>query len=77
MCKIIQQGMSSYQLIEIPSTDIQATLVLIHALAKILNIHLAGAGALCHIGLSRGNIGLRGLSCRATSEETTDGVAYR
>lgn len=69
------------QLIQIPPADGQAALVLIHALAEVVDVRLAGAalvGSLALLVLLRevGVLG-RGLGGRggAAAEEAADGVA--
>lgn len=83
----IQQGETlSYQLVQVPSTDGQVALVVIHALAEVLHIRLAGrvlpgVAALVQVVVHRLGLGSRSLlglgrgAAGATGEEAADGVA--
>jgi hypothetical protein len=77
--------LAGLELVQVPATDIQASLVLVHALPEVTNLGLACAiGALSVVGslllvlLSEvGRLSLlgSGFGGRATGEETANGVA--
>ena len=74
--------LASLQLIQVPSANRQATLVLVHAGAELLDVsrararrlHLCGALVLlCEFGVLGRSLG--GCGGRAAAEEAADGVA--
>ena len=76
--------LTSLQLIQIPPTNGQISLILIHALAEVANLHLAHLrrrivrvnGVLVVVLLSDGLLrGRGGFAAATTAEETADGMA--
>jgi hypothetical protein len=78
--------LASLQLIQIPTADSQATLVIVHALAEAVHIIRASAASLAHgsllvllleVGVLRGLLGRRrGTAAEKAADCVADGGAY-
>lgn len=81
---LASRRLASLKLIQVPSTDVQAPLVIIHALPEVADLGLASASLRRgHVGLvllrevGRGGLLFSGGRGRAAGEESADGVADR
>lgn len=76
--------LAGLELVKVPSADVQRALVLVHALAEVVDVRgtcalllaLVAAGVVCALLEGRG-LRLGGRRAGATTEEATDGVADR